>query len=144
MIYAQEKLHTSVSRLSWGPSDPALPGIFRIDMEAEGDLIRRATLEMGYLHKGLEKSTEKRNWFTSIIPIDRIDSEASLAAELAFAMAVEEICNIQVPRRAQTIRLILAELDRIGSHLGFLARLALATGFETAVSASVLSRRRRT
>ncbi len=131
MIFSPEKLHTSVSKLSWGPSDPTLPGIFRIDMEAEGDLVRRARFETGYLHKGLEKSAEKRNWFTSIVPVDRVDSESSLAAELAFAMAVEEICNIQVPRRAQTIRLILAELDRIGSHLGFLARLAIVTGFET-------------
>lgn len=131
MIYTQEKLHTSVSKFYWGPVDPALPGVFKIEMEAEGDLIRRARLETGYLHKGLEKSTEKRNWFTSIIPVDRVDSEACLAAELGFAIAVEEICNIQVPRRAQTIRLILSELDRIGSHLGFLARLSIATGFET-------------
>jgi NADH-quinone oxidoreductase subunit D len=131
MIYTQEKLHSSVSKLSWGPIDPALPGIFRIDMEAEGDLIRRARLETGFLHKGLEKSIEKRSWFSSIVAIDRIDSEAALAAELAYCIGVEEICNIQVPRRAQTIRLILCELDRISSHLAFLARLSIVSGFET-------------
>lgn len=132
MIYAQERLHSSVSRFAWGPVNPSLPGIFRIELELEGDLIRQAHLETGFTHKGLEKSTEKRNWFTSIIPVDRIDSEASFSAELAFSMAVEEICNIQVPRRAQTIRLILCELDRIGSHLGFLAKLSVVVGFETA------------
>ncbi len=100
-------------------------------MDAEGDLIRRVRLETGFIHKGLEKSMERRDWFTAMIAVDRIDSETALAAELAFTLAVEEICNIQVPRRAQIIRLILAELGRVSSHLGFLARLALASGFET-------------
>ncbi|MBC7387288.1 MAG: NADH-quinone oxidoreductase subunit D [Cryobacterium sp.] len=62
---------------------------------------------------------------------DRVDAETAYSAELAYSMAVEEVCGIAVPRRAQVIRLILCELGRVGSHLGFLARLALATGFET-------------
>ncbi len=131
MIFNRERLNSSVSHLSWGPSDPALPGVFRLRAEAEGDLIRRAEIETGYLHKGLEKSLERRNWFTSMIAVDRLEPESALASELAFCIAVEEICNIQVPRRAQVIRLILCELGRVGSHLNFLARLALATGFET-------------
>ncbi len=131
MIFSQEKLHTSVSRLIWGPSDPALPGIFRLELDAEGDLIRRAKVETGFLHKGLEKTSELRSWYTAMVAVDRVDSETALSAELAFSIAVEEICNIQVPRRAQVIRVVLAELGRVASHLGFLARLALACGFET-------------
>lgn len=131
MIYTRERLHTSVTQLSWGPSDPSLPGVFRLRMEAEGDLIRQAKIETGFLHKGLEKTFERRNWFTSMIVVDRIDPTSSLAAELAFCMAVEEICNIQPPRRAQVIRIILCELERVCSHLNFLSRLAIAAGFET-------------
>lgn len=131
MIYTREHLHSSVSKLSWGPSEPSLPGIFCLRAEAEGDLIRRVEIETGFLHKGLEKSFERRNWFTSLIGVDRVEPESSLATELAFCMAVEEISNIQVPRRAQVIRLILCELGRVGSHLNFLSRLAIATGFDT-------------
>jgi NADH-quinone oxidoreductase subunit D len=131
MIYSQERIHSSVSRLKWGPVDPALPGVFELELLTEGDLIREASVRTGFLHKGLEKSLERRNWFTSMVAVDRVHPEASLSAELAFCMAVEEICNIQIPRRAQVIRLILCELERISSHLAFLARLAVACGFET-------------
>src|SRR5690606_27264603 len=101
-------------------------------VDADGDRIARATIESGFLHKGLEKSFERRSWFTAMTVADRVDSETALSAEMALAIAVEEICNIQVPRRAQVIRLILCELERVGSHLAFLARVSLATGFETA------------
>ncbi len=131
MIYSRERLHSQNTHLSWGPSDPLLPGVFKLFAETEGDLIRSAKIETGFLHKGLEKCSEKRNWFTSMVSIDRIEPETPLFTELAFCIAVEEICNIQVPRRAQTIRLILCELGRVGSHLNFLSRLAIATGFET-------------
>lgn len=105
--------------------------MFRLEVDAVGDLIRRVKIETGYLHKGVEKSFEQRNWFTSMVAVDRVEPETSLASELAFCMAVEEISNIQTPRRAQVIRLILTELERVGSHLNFLTRLAIATGFET-------------
>jgi NADH-quinone oxidoreductase subunit D len=131
LIYSQERIHSSVSRLKWGPVDPGLPGICEIELLTEGDLIREASVRTGFLHKGLEKSLERRSWFTSMIAVDRVHPEASLSAELAFSIAVEEICNIQIPRRAQVIRLVLCELERISSHLAFLARLAVACGFDT-------------
>lgn len=131
MIYVQERIHSSVSKLKWGPIDPSLPGVFELNLMTEGDLIREATVRTGFLHKGLEKSLEKRNWFTSMIAVDRVHPEASLSSELAYCVAVEEICNIQIPRRAQVIRIVLCELERVSSHLAFLARLAIACGFET-------------
>lgn len=131
MTFTSEHLHSSFPKLSWGPSDPILPGIFRLDVEAEGDVIRQVKIETGYLHKGVEKSFERRNWFTSMVVVDRVEPETSLSSELAYCMAIEEICSIQVPRRAQIIRLVLVELERVSSHLNFLTRLAIAAGFET-------------
>src|SRR5690606_32950494 len=131
LIYSQERIHSASSKLTWGPIDPALAGIFELNLLTEGDLVQEATIQTGFLHKGLEKTLERRNWFTSTVAVDRVHPEASFSSELAFCMAVEEICNIQIPRRAQVIRLVLCELERISSHLSFLARLAIACGFET-------------
>lgn len=131
MRFSQECLSTELSLMHLGPIHPSLPGPMKLALQVDGERIVRAEIETGYLHKGLEKSYENRNWFASMIPTDRIDSEGSIFAEMALCMAVEQICNIQVPRRAQMIRLILSELNRVSCHLTYLARVAQSVGFET-------------
>ncbi len=127
-----EKLNTVPSAHSIGPIDRQLPGIMKIDLDIDGEKILNAKVISGFTHKALEKMHENLNWFSSIVAVDRIDSEASIFYETAFFQAVEEICNILVPRRAQVIRLILCELNRIQCHLGSLSRLCMSLEYETA------------
>jgi NADH-quinone oxidoreductase subunit D len=131
MSISMERLPTQKSQLSWGPIHPGLPAPMRLDLKIDGERIVAAQVEVGFLHKGLEKSFEGRNWFSAIVGADRLDSSGSAFSEMALCLAVEEICNIQVPRRAQSIRLILSELNRVSNHLEYLAKMAQAVGFET-------------
>lgn len=131
MRFTEERLSTRTSRLEYGPIHPHLPAPMRLELDVDGERIVHASVETGFLHKGLEKTYENRHWFGSLIPTDRIDPEGSMFAEMAFCLAVEEICNIQVPRRAQMIRLVLSELNRLSCHLSYVARVAQAVGFET-------------
>ncbi len=131
MSISMERLPTQTSALSWGPIQAGLPAPMRLDFKMDGERIVTARVETGYLHKGLEKSFEGRNWFSAVVGADRLDSSGSSFSEMALCLAVEEICNIQVPRRAQSIRLILCELNRVSNHLAYLAKMAQSVGFET-------------
>lgn len=126
-----EKLPTRISAHALGPIHPSLPAPMRLDLHLDGERIVSARIETGYLHKGLEKTLEGRNWFSAIVGADRLDSLGSSFSEMALCLAVEEICNIQVPRRAQAIRLILCELNRVSNHLSYLAKMSQCVGFET-------------
>lgn len=127
-----EKLNTRPSAHTVGPLDRDLPGLMKIQLEVDGEKILSSKVKTGFTHKALEKMHENLKWFSSIIAVDRIDSEASIFYETAFFQSVEEVCNILVPRRAQVIRLILCELNRIQCHLGSLARLCATLKYDTA------------
>lgn len=140
MLGGREELRTDVNSYTIGPISPRYQGPVRLDFQLKGDTIEDVRIEAGYAHRGLERSYATRTWMGAIVPTDRVDSECSISYELAFCMAVEQLCHIQVPRRAQMIRLVLCELSRVEHHLGYLVRIARAAGSDT--TAHYVSRER--
>jgi NADH-quinone oxidoreductase subunit D len=119
--------------LNMGPSHPATHGVLRLVLELDGDILRRVTPEIGYLHRGDEKIAENMT-YTQFIPYtDRLDYLAPLANNVAYALAVEKLMGIdrQLPLRCQFIRVICCELARISSHLLGLGSYAMDVGAMT-------------
>lgn len=129
----RENLETDLTAWSLGPYHPALPGPMRIAMQLDGEIIVRSEIETGFTHKGLESCLEKSPWHSSMVYVDHLDPEAAVFGELAFCLAVEELGEIEVPPRAQAIRLILSELARISSHQRAMVAMAQAVGADTMV-----------
>lgn len=121
----QHDLSGDVMELNLGPQHPSTHGVLRIKLKLDGEVILSAEPVIGYLHTGVEKECETRTYHQVFTLIDRLDYLSGPAEEQAFAGAVERLMNVEVPERAQTIRLILLELSRIGSHLLWLGTSAL-------------------
>jgi NADH-quinone oxidoreductase subunit D len=103
--------------LNIGPSHPSTHGVFRMKATMDGEVVMDLEPVFGYLHRGIEKLAEQRT-YTGIIPLtDRLDYLASMSNNLAHCLAVEKMAGIKVPERAEYLRVILAELQRIASHL---------------------------
>lgn len=111
--------------LNLGPQHPSTHGVLRIKLRLDGEVIISAEPVIGYLHTGVEKECESRTYHQVFTLVDRLDYMSGPAEEQAFAMTVERLMQIPVPERAQTIRLMLLELSRIGSHLLWLGTSAL-------------------
>jgi NADH-quinone oxidoreductase subunit D len=110
-------LKTEPFVLNIGPIHPSTHGVFRIRATLDGEVIVDIEPVFGYLHRGIEKLAEERT-YTGVIPLtDRLDYLASMSNNLAYVLAVEKLAGIEVPERAQYLRVILAELQRIASHL---------------------------
>jgi NADH-quinone oxidoreductase subunit D len=119
--------------LNMGPSHPATHGVLRIILELDGEIITKATPDIGFLHRGDEKIAENMT-FTQFIPYtDRLDYLAPLANNVAYVLAVEKLMGIdkQLPPRCQFIRVICCELARISSHLLGLGSFAMDVGAMT-------------
>jgi len=103
--------------LNIGPVHPSTHGVFRMRATLDGEVIVELEPVFGYLHRGIEKLAEERT-YTGIIPLtDRMDYLASMSNNLAYVLAVEKLAEISVPERAEYLRVIIAELQRIASHL---------------------------
>src|SRR3972149_10095979 len=103
--------------LNIGPQHPSTHGVFRLRVTFDGEVIVDLDPVFGYLHRGVEKLAEART-YTQVIPLtDRMDYLASMTNNFAYVLAVEKLANIQVPERAQYIRVIMAEMMRLSSHL---------------------------
>lgn len=100
-----------------GPQHAMVPGPFLLDVLVEGERVKKAYLDLGYIHKGIEKIMENRTWLQGITYTDRMCYVASLSNNECYCGAVEKILGLEVPERAQYIRVILEELSRIQSHL---------------------------
>ena len=103
--------------LNFGPQHPATHGTLRLSLELEGELIIKAMPDIGFLHTGFEKLGENRNYNQFITVTDRMNYMSAMSNNVGFALAVEELLDIEVPPRAQAIRLIMAELSRISDHI---------------------------
>ena len=117
--------------LNFGPQHPSAHGQLRLVLKTDGEKIIKADPGVGYMHRGIEKMAENMIYPEFVPVTDRIDYTASSANNYAFCSAVERLCGIEIPRRAQIIRTMLLELNRISSHLLFLATHALDIGAMT-------------
>lgn len=117
--------------ISFGPQHPSTHGVLRLELVLDGEMIVKATPDIGYLHTGMEKLFEYKKWQQGIVITDRMDYLNPLGNNLAYVMAVEKLLAIEIPERAQTIRVLMCELQRIASHLVWLGTHALDIGAMT-------------
>ena len=117
--------------INMGPQHPSTHGVLRLLLELDGEMIIKAEPHIGFLHRGVEKLPEDRTYHQFIPLTDRLDYVAPFSNNLAYALAVEKLLGMEVPERAQHIRVILCELTRISSHLLWLATHALDIGAMT-------------
>jgi len=103
--------------LNFGPQHPAAHGVLRLILELDGEVVEKADPHIGLLHRGTEKLIESKTYIQALPYFDRLDYVAPMNQEHAFALAIEKILNIEVPIRAQYIRVIFCEIGRILSHL---------------------------
>jgi len=102
--------------LNIGPSHPAMHGAFRIEAEMDGEIIKDADIELGYLHRNFEKMAETHTYWQVIPYCDRLNYMSSMCNAVGYALAVEKLFDITIPKRAQYLRVILSELSRIMDH----------------------------
>jgi len=114
--------------INFGPQHPSAHGQLRLVLELDGEEVVKAYPDIGYLHRGIEKMAENMTYNEFLPTTDRLDYIASTSNNYAYALAVEKLLGIEAPRRAQVIRTMLLELNRIISHLFFVATHALDVG----------------
>ncbi len=114
--------------LNLGPQHPATHGVMRLAVELDGENIVNAVPHIGYLHTGIEKLSEVHNWTQNITHYPRMDYLSPMNNELAYCLAVEKLLGVELPKRAQYIRVMMSELTRIISHIVWLGTHALDLG----------------
>jgi NADH-quinone oxidoreductase subunit D len=119
---------TKTMVLNMGPQHPSTHGVLRVLLELDGENVVTAVPDVGYLHTGIEKSCEDKTYSQVITLTDRIDYLNPLGNNLVYCLAVEKLLGLEVPKRAQYIRVMMVELQRISSHLVWLGTHALDMG----------------
>ena len=124
---------TEIMTINMGPQHPSTHGVLQLILELDGEIVRKATPHIGFLHRGVEKLSEYRTYHQVIPLTDRLDYLAPMSNNLGYVLAVEKLLGITdlIPDRAKRVRVILAELTRIKSHLVWLATHALDIGAMT-------------
>ncbi|MEY3171448.1 MAG: NADH-quinone oxidoreductase subunit [Pseudomonadota bacterium] len=117
--------------MNFGPQHPAAHGVLRLVLELDGEVIQRADPHIGLLHRGTEKLAENRTYLQTVPYMDRLDYVSMMANEHAYVLAIEKLLNIDVPMRAQYIRVMFDEITRILNHLLWLGAHALDVGAMT-------------
>ncbi len=122
---------TETMTLNMGPQHPSTHGVLRLVLELDGEVIVKVTPHIGFLHRGVEKLSEYRTYHQILPLTDRLDYLAPMSNNLGYILSVEKLMAVEVPERAETIRIIMAELTRLESHLVWLACHALDIGAMT-------------
>jgi NADH-quinone oxidoreductase subunit D len=117
--------------LSMGPQHPSTHGVLRLELKLDGELVVRAIPDIGYLHTGMEKLFEYKKYQQGIVITDRMDYLNPLGNNLAYVMAAEKLLGIEIPERAQIIRVLMCELQRIASHMVWFGTSCLDMGAMT-------------
>src|SRR5438093_1757476 len=114
--------------INMGPQHPSTHGVLRLVLELDGEYVVSCRPVLGYLHTGIEKNTEYRTWQQGVTFVTRADYLSPFFNEVAYCLAVERLLGIEAPPRAQVIRVMVMELNRIASHLLWLATTGLELG----------------
>jgi NADH-quinone oxidoreductase subunit D len=114
--------------VNMGPQHPSTHGVLRLVLELDGETVEQARVVVGYLHTGIEKNLEYRTWTQAVTFLTRADYLSPIFNETVFCLGVERLLGIEVPRRATVIRVLMMELNRISSHLVWLATSGMEIG----------------
>jgi NADH-quinone oxidoreductase subunit D len=128
--------------LNMGPQHPSTHGVLRLVLELEGETVTDCRVVIGYLHTGIEKNVEYRTWTQGVTFLTRADYLAPIFNETVYCLGVEQLLGVQVPERAQLIRVMLMEINRISSHWVWLATGGLELGALTAMTNGFRARER--
>ncbi len=124
-LVSERALTGETMLLNMGPQHPSTHGVLRLLLELDGETVINAIPDIGYLHTGIEKNMEAKTYLKAEVMTDRLDYMNTTGNNLAYCMAVEKLVDLDVPERAQSIRVILTELQRIASHLVWLGAFGL-------------------
>ena len=127
----QPMFDTSEMVLNMGPQHPSTHGVLRVILRLDGERVVDADVVIGYIHRGIEKLSENRDWTQIILLTDRMDYVAAATNNIGYCETVEKLMRLEVPRRARYIRTILAELQRLASHCLWLGTHAMDIGAMT-------------
>jgi NADH-quinone oxidoreductase subunit D len=132
-VAEEEKPRTGSRRmvLNMGPQHPSTHGVLRLVLELDGEIIVKCEPELGYLHTGIEKEFEVKNYQQAVTLTDRVDYLAPLSNNLGYCLSVEKLLGLEIPPKAQWMRVMLTELTRLNSHLVWLGTHALDIGAMT-------------
>jgi NADH-quinone oxidoreductase subunit D len=114
--------------VNMGPQHPSTHGVLRLVLELDGEVIQSAMPTIGYLHTGIEKTAEQKKWQQVIPLVERMDYLGAQSNSLSYAMAVEKLLGLEMPQRVKDIRVLLAELQRLASHLIWLGTHGMEIG----------------
>src|SRR3954462_5996129 len=113
-------IKTEVMTVNMGPQHPSTHGVLRLVLELDGETVRSCAPTIGYLHTGIEKTIEQKKWQQVIPLVERMDYLSAQSNSMAFCLSVEKLLGLEIPERVTNIRVLLAELQRINSHLVWL------------------------
>ena len=122
------ELRTETMTVNMGPQHPSTHGVFRLVLELDGEVVVSGKATVGYLHTGIEKTSENKKWQQVVPLIERTDYLGAQSNSLAYALSVEKLLGLEMPDRVKWIRVLLAELQRINSHLVWLGTHAMDLG----------------
>ena len=126
-------LRTETMTVNMGPQHPSTHGVLRLVLELDGETVVSVSPTIGYLHTGIEKTCEQKKWQQVIPLVERMDYLGAQSNSLAFALAVEKMLGLEMPARVQAIRVLIAELQRISSHLVWFGTHGMEVGAITAM-----------
>jgi NADH-quinone oxidoreductase subunit D len=122
------ELRTETMTVNMGPQHPSTHGVLRLVLELDGEVIQNVTPTIGYLHTGIEKTAEQKKWQQVVPLVERMDYLGPQSNSLAYVMCVEKLLQLEMPQRVKDIRVLLAELQRIASHMIWLGTHAMEIG----------------
>src|SRR5688500_4691437 len=122
------ELRTETMTVNMGPQHPSTHGVLRLVLELDGETVRSVAPTIGYLHTGIEKTCEQKKWQQVIPLVERMDYLSAQSNSMAFSMSVEKLLGLEIPERVRWIRVLIAELQRINSHLVWLGTHGMEVG----------------
>jgi NADH-quinone oxidoreductase subunit D len=122
------EMRTETMTVNMGPQHPSTHGVLRLVLELDGEIVQSVVPTIGYLHTGIEKTAEQKKWQQVIPLVERMDYLAAQSNSLGYALAVEKLLGLDMPQRVKDIRVLMAELQRIASHLIWIGTHGLEIG----------------